>query len=622
MGPFTYATQCKLIDRRQDRSLAQTLVQRIFVLYLGIALILTLLQIYIEYNNTYTTVLSEVDATAKAFEPGISDAIWNFQQPLLDSIAQGMVSGGAITKVEIDDVYQHLKVKLTRNDSRFDVLNISKKIPLFRTYSDGNRVSIGLMTVYSTHEIVIERVKIGILLILIASIIKTIGLWFIIMFCANRLLAKPLGRFTEQIKTFNLTQATPIPPIDLGPNLSAELIYLQETFNELAKRVVASKQLVVQKEAAEAASLAKSSFLAAASHDLRQPMHALNLYLAMFENLDLSKSTRTCIDNMSKCAKAMSDMLDALLDISSIDAGAIQLNFGVFNIDSILNRMRIEFEPLAHTKGLFLRIVPCSVWLYSDEKIVERILRNLLANAVRYTDRGKILVGCRRQGAQLNVGVYDTGSGIALDKQCAIFEEFYQVNNKERNRAHGLGLGLAIVQRLVKLIGSHIILTSKLNLGSIFSFNLPRFKTSAIQAIDVAATTDSQSLEHALIAVIDDEPLVLDAMRFLLESWGCTVITATNRQEAIAQLKLMRLPDVILCDYLLAEKDTGVSVIAALRTAFGKEIPAILITGDTLPADMKAIRMSNLPVMYKPIDHSKLKLALLQLIVLPQSLVE
>lgn len=612
------------MDHRQDKPLARVLAQRIFMLYLGLAVALTLLQIYIEYKNTYATVLSEVDTAAQAFEPGVSDAIWHFQKPLLDSIAQGMVSGGTITGVNINDATKRLKVKLVRKNSHFDVFNISREIPLFHTYSDGERAPIGVMTVYSSHEIVIERVKLGILLILIASVIKTIGLWLIIVFCAKRLLARPLRAFTEKIKTFDLAQATHAPRIDLGQKLTKELIYLQETFNELAAKAVASKQLVVQKEAAESANLAKTSFLAAASHDLRQPMHALSLYLAMFKDMGLSKPMLTCVDNMGKCAKAMNDMLDALLDISSIDAGALQVRCSVFSIASILNRMSVEFEPLAQEKGLTLRIIPCSAVIYSDEEIVTRILRNLVANAVRYTNSGKILVGCRRCDKQLHVVVIDTGCGIAPDQQRAIFEEFYQINNKERNRAKGLGLGLAIVQRLAKLIGSHIMLHSEPGIGSRFSFDIARFKPNLIQTpkVDMTPTIPHKTLANTVIAVIDDEMLILKAARMLLESWGCIVITATNGQEALAQLTINSCePDVILCDYLLAEKEKGTAVVTALRAAFNKEIPAVLITGDTLPDDMKMLHASNIPVMYKPLDHGKLKLVLSRFLLLSKPFV-
>lgn len=230
---------------RPHKPLATTLVRRIFTVYLALAVVLTLLQIYIEYRNTYSSVLDEIDAAAHAFEPGVADAIWNFQKPLLNSIAQGMVSGGTITGVSIDDVYKRLKVTLARKSSRFQMFAILRDIPLFHTYNDGNRVPIGTLTVYSSHEVVIERVKIGILLILIASVIKTIGLWLIIVFFANRLLAKPLGHFTEQIKSFDLVQTASVPHIDIGSTPSRELAHLRDTFSELAEKAVASRKLPI-----------------------------------------------------------------------------------------------------------------------------------------------------------------------------------------------------------------------------------------------------------------------------------------------------------------------------------------------------------------------------------------
>jgi signal transduction histidine kinase/ActR/RegA family two-component response regulator len=593
--------------------LATALVHRIFVVYLALAVILTLIQINIEYRNTYSAILNEIDASAHAFEPSVSDAVWNFQKPFLDSIVQGMVNGGTITGVDIDDVYKRLKVTLFKENNRFDAFNISKSIPLFHTYSDDTRVSIGSMTVYSNHAIVIERVKFGILLILIASVIKTAGLWFIIIFFVNRLLAKPLGQFTEQIKSFDLAQATRAPSIDLGSAPSKELVDLRETFCELAEKTIANKQLIVQKEAAEEANLAKSRFLAAASHDLRQPMHAMNLYLASLTELDAPRPIQAWTDNLKKCAKAMNDMLDTLLDISSIDAGAMRPHFSTFPIMSVLDRMQVEFDPLARAKGLTLCIVRCSALVYTDEEIVERMLRNLISNAVRYTQRGKILIGCRRRGTHLRVMVYDTGIGIDPGKQQAIFEEYYQIDNQERNRAKGLGLGLAIVQRFSKLLGTSIIVNSKSGIGSQFAFDLPCVDLETIQPIapPLPAATKYQPLMDIMILVIDDDPLILDATRILLKHWGCTVITANDAHEARRQLTDKALfPDVILCDYLLAENENGVSVIAQLRATFGQDIPAILITGDTLPEHIEAMRATGLPILHKPLDQDKLRTAL------------
>lgn len=360
--------------------------------------------------------------------------------------------------------------------------------------------------------------------------------------------------------------------------------------------------------------LAKSQFLSAVSHDLRQPIHAFNLYLTSLTEMDKSKEVQTCVDNLNKCAKAMNDMLDTLLEIAHIDAGATQVRPGAFPIASPIDRIQAEFEPLAHAKGLTLRVIRCADFVYSDEEIVERLLRLLVSNAVRYTVHGRILIRCRRHGEQLRVAVYDTGIGIAEDKQQAIFDEHFQLDNYERNRAKGLGLGLTIVRRLTRLLGTSVTIKSKPGAGSMFAFELPRIELDAIQPITPNYLIPTQPIADSTILVIDDEPLIRDATHTLLESWGFTVISAANGQEALKKLTdLQRCPDMIMCDYLLDGDENGITVIAMLRDALNKDIPAFLVTGITLPEHIKTMHASGLAYMYKPIDHDKLKETLFQL---------
>lgn len=465
-----------------------------------------------------------------------------------------------------------------------------------------------------------EGAKFSILVMLIALTINAAGLWIIMVFFANRLLTKPLRHFTGQIKSLNFTtnliDEISASQIDIGPAPAMELTDLRDTFCELATSVT-NKQRMAQTEAvAEATKLAKTSFLAAASHDLRQPMHALNLYLASFAELETTKPVQACVDNVNKCAKAMNDMLDTLLEISNIDAGATQAHFSIFPIASPIDRIQAEFEPLAQAKGLTLRIARCSAFVYTDEEIVERILRLLVSNAVRYTERGKILIGCRPHGERLRVAVYDTGLGIALDKQQAIFEEHFQLNNYERNRAKGLGLGLTIVQRLTKLLETSVTLDSRPGIGSWFAFDLPRIALDSILPVtaglhrNLCAVPDP---EEVTIVVIDDEPLILDATRMILECWGYNVIIGTNGRQALEQLALcQRAPDLIFCDYLLDGGENGMTIIAALREAFDKEIPAFLVTGITSQDHIETMHASGLAYMYKPLDHEKLRAALTQ----------
>jgi len=477
----------------------------------------------------------------------------------------------------------------------------------------------------------IEHANFSILFILITFTTTTSALWLILRFFSNKLLTTPLREFTKQLQSLtgiaahvdhcvdNSASAMQMHPpyIDIDTDSALEFIYLHNTFFELAASIT-NQQHMMQKEIAEEVTLAKTRFLSAASHDLRQPMHALNLYLGSFAELEKSKPVQVCVDNLNKCAKAMNDMLDTLLDIANIDSGATQVHVNIFPIASPIDRIHAEFEPLARAKGLTLRIARCSAFVNTDEEIVERMLRLLVSNAVRYTERGKILIGCRPQGEQLRITVYDTGMGIALDKQQAIFEEHFQLNNYERNRAKGLGLGLAIVQRLAKLLGTSITLDSQLGLGSWFAFDVPRINLDAIQPLTPGSHTDftmqnCQQPADITIVVIDDEPLILDAIRMILECWGYTVVGGISGQEALGQLtKSNRVPDLIFCDYLLGEGEKGLATIAMLREAFSTEIPAFLITGITSPEHIETMQASGLPYMYKPLDHNKLRAALTQ----------
>lgn len=459
--------------RPLPKPLASALVRRVFSIYLAFALALTALQIGIEYRNTYDAVLDELDTTAHAFEPGVYDALWNYQEPLLNSIARGMVNGGVITGVEIHDTSGRLHVAYARTGPHNEASGIAKQIVLYHAYGSTHE-PIGLITVYSSHAVVLERVKLNVILIVLNAFLKTLGLGLIIMFIANRFLARPLRRFTAQIGTFDLATATRAPHIDIEPSASAELECLRDTFHQLTERAVLNKQLILQKEAAEEASIAKSRFLAAASHDLRQPMHAIMLYLGTLGGLELPAQARALLGKTRQCCHTMDEMFRALLDVSRLEARTTQPQLSVFAVAQVYERVRAQFEPQARAKGLTLKVARCNATAYSDPEMVERILRNFVSNAVRHTERGKILLGCRRRGDRLQLAVYDTGPGIPADKQRAVFEEFYKLDPPAPDRGRGLGLGLSIVERLAKLLGAPVTLVSTLGRGSMFAVDVPR----------------------------------------------------------------------------------------------------------------------------------------------------
>jgi two-component system, sensor histidine kinase len=396
---------------------------------------------------------------------------------------------------------------------------------------------------------------------------------------------------------------------------------LARNFNQLVVQSIAHRfdsavlveQLTVRKDVAEAANLSKSRFLAAASHDLAQPMNALNLYLGALGGIDLPVPARTLCANVGQCAQSINGLLASLLDVSKLDAGALRPEPCEFMMETILERIRIEFEPSARVKHLDLRIKDCSLWVYGDPTLIERIVRNLVSNAVRYTARGKVLVACRRKSGKLRVSVYDTGIGIPEDAQRLIFEEFVQLGNAQRDREQGIGLGLSIVDRLARLQGLPIELRSTVGAGSVFTVDIPLAEAITTEDLRAEPVADDHpvGMVGRTIVVVDDEPLIRSATTALLEGWGCRVITASSGEEA---LKLLGnspvLPDLLLCDYRLGNGMDGIEVVRALREEFNQDLPALLVTGDTASHHLREFQESGLTILHKPVRAEMLREAM------------
>jgi len=399
----------------------------------------------------------------------------------------------------------------------------------------------------------------------------------------------------------------------LGRNLNK---MVRQSLNLRFENLALVEQLTVQKEIAEEANISKSRFLAAASHDLRQPVHAFSLYLGALGALELPAQARLLSSKLYQCMHSMEGLFRALLDVSQLDAGAVRPELDVFDASTLLDRLRVEFEPQAQAKGLTLRVARCSAWVAGDRALTERILRNLLTNAVRYSERGKILLGCRRRGDRLRMAVYDTGIGIPLEDQQRVFEEFLQLGNPQRDRSRGLGLGLSIVKRLARLLDLPLGLQSEPGRGSVFSIDLPMAEQAPRSSSSAPkSTVDSDELAGLTVVVVDDELAILDATRSLMEAWGCEVVTASSGDEAITCLAgFSKPPDLVLCDYRLAGTMNGLEVIEKLREEFNMEFPAILVTGDTAPERLQQLEAGGLPVLHKPIEAQALRLALLSAI--------
>lgn len=368
-----------------------------------------------------------------------------------------------------------------------------------------------------------------------------------------------------------------------------------------------------QKEIAEEASHAKTRFLAAASHDLRQPVYALQLLTDILDHDLAGTPHHPVVGSIKSAGRGLEDLLNSLLDFSRIDAAVIQPELRSFPISAVLGRLGKEFAQQAAAKGLRLEVMPCRLWVRSDPILLERILRNLAANAVRYTSAGGIVIGCRRRGERLLLQVWDSGPGIPSHLQREIFREFYQLGNPERDRAKGLGLGLAIVDGLARLLDHPITLASWPGKGSVFAVSVPLGSVAA--APEVAAPAALDPLKGASILVIDDDALILQAMRQLLAQWGSQVIAAESAEDALRSLAAGGFrPQAVLADYRLRGGATGVEAIRQVRQAAGAPIPAAIVTGDTAPDRLREAKASGFPLLHKPINGGKLRTLLSYLV--------
>ncbi|MBE7422753.1 MAG: response regulator [Zoogloeaceae bacterium] len=359
---------------------------------------------------------------------------------------------------------------------------------------------------------------------------------------------------------------------------------------------------------AEEANRAKSRFLAAASHDLRQPLHALGLFAVALRGEVSLPHTRDLVGKIGRCVDDLEKMFGELMDISRIDAGTVAAKICDFPLQGLFDRLRADFQPLAGEKRLRLRFRPTRVWVRSDPLMFERILRNLLSNALRYTERGSVLVACRARGETLWIEVRDSGIGIPPAEQARIFEEFHQVGNPERDRSKGVGLGLSIVRRLAELLGEKVALRSAPGRGATFRFSARRAQPGAAPAAGQVQTGDAGLHgEPLLVALLEDDFLSREAMTRLLEQQGARVVAGRDVPELIVRLQAAaRPPDLILADYQLRGGESGVAAARVLRQMHGAAIPAILVTGQTSEERLAEAKASGLPILRKPIKGGKL----------------
>ena len=355
---------------------------------------------------------------------------------------------------------------------------------------------------------------------------------------------------------------------------------------------------------AEAANLAKSQFLAAASHDLRQPLYALSLFSGSLKSFALDADGHDLVRKIQDNIGAMETLFNGLLDLSRLEAGAVSRDMEPFAVQPLFDRLEHYFAPIARSQGLTLRLRPSDLWVCGDEVLSEQILMNLIANALRYTVAGGVLIAARRRGGKVSLQVTDSGQGIDSADQDRIFEEFVQIGNTERDRRKGLGLGLAIAGRTAALMDSRIDLLSRPGKGSRFSFDLKREAPAQVPArVAVSPAADLSSSVRVLI--IDDDQAVREALHLLLTGWGLDFDVAATLDEA--RLALRGAPyEAVLCDYRLREGHVGLDFLIDLKEA-GTGAGLALITGDVDSDLMRRAQTAGIFLIHKPVDPARLR---------------
>jgi signal transduction histidine kinase len=384
---------------------------------------------------------------------------------------------------------------------------------------------------------------------------------------------------------------------------STQRLMVEATAREL-ERARLLESLTRQKDALDEAVRAKTQFLAAASHDLRQPMQAITLLVASLQERAREPEVRGIVESIRASVSSMARLLNAILDISRFDAGTVRPERSHFRLAPVLERLRHIHAEDAAGKGLELRIAPTSAVVETDPVLLYRILSNLVSNAVRYTERGGVLVGCRPRGERVAIEVWDTGPGIPEAQRREIFREFVQLGNPQRDREQGLGLGLAIVDRTARLLGHELALRSRPGRGSVFAITVGRGDPSLVRAI---AEEDDAPLKGCTVLVIEDDREVRAAMALLLEDWGCTVCVANSGTEARDQLaRLGEGPDIAIADYRLPGDEDGVAVLDGIRRRF-PATAGILVSGDIGPDTLRRAQGSGYTLLNKPLRPARLR---------------
>lgn len=378
---------------------------------------------------------------------------------------------------------------------------------------------------------------------------------------------------------------------------------------EIYERAKVEEALRLAKAEADRANMSKTRFLAAASHDLLQPLNAARLFVTALAERPLGDKEQEFVTHIDCALGSVEALLGTLLDISKLDAGAVVADKTDFMIEDLLHKLGEEYAPIAKEAGLELIVVPCSAAVRTDAGLLSRVLRNFLSNAIHYTPSGRVLIGCRRRGRTVRIETWDTGTGIP--EQCIgeIFEEFHQLNRRARQHGKSFGLGLAIVDRIARMLGHPIGVRSQLDKGSVFFIEVPiGVLPHSLPPRQPAPPMPQHMLADAVAVVIDDQDSILEGMRELLQGWGCSVLAAIDGRTAVLELARGEYtPDIVIADYHLDGGSTGVAAVELVRNYCGKPIPGLIITADRSPEIAQTVRRHGCHLLRKPLKPAKLR---------------
>ena len=461
----------------------------------------------------------------------------------------------------------------------------------------------------------VERIAIS--YIVLTTIISLLFVVSMVLLIVRMNISKPLQLLTDSINRYTpLRRVTKLEDEQNILEREDELGRMGRSFNRL-KEDLWEQGVGLQnaKEDADRANKAKSVFLASASHDLRQPLNAMQMYIAALKTKVNDEEVLKIIEDINSVSASTARLLNALLDVSELEVGAIKPRYEEFPINNIFTSIFQSFSPLAKDKGLQFRIVPSSIFVKSDPDLLERILGNFMSNAIRYTQSGSVMIGCRRRDNMVSIEVWDTGCGISDNQMSSIFEDFYQIENKERDRSKGLGLGLALAKRLSISLNHKIESKSWLGSGSCFSVLVEIGKENSSDN-KLENITNIMDLSGVKVLLVEDDIDVLKSTKQLLESWGCIVSSGRDQDEIknVIGSDGYLLPDIIVADNRLPGDASGIDVVKLVQKDLESLIPSVIVTGDVERGHVQSITDQGFPVLLKPIQPAKFRAILSHLI--------